>query len=212
MKRSIFRTPFMIALPHIKPVLPTLAGKPPLDDSNWIYDLKYDGFRGIYYRSTTMNQIRSKNDKRLALFAGLEKKLSKCIQRQEVILDGEVCSLDPSNRPIFNDLMSWKGNIVYIAFDILWLNGKDLRMLPLSERKDILQGFVKDRMECVKVAISTKGQGSKLLSLARKYDLEGLIAKLADGFYAKRTRWFKVLNPNYTQKRGRHNRFANRRS
>jgi bifunctional non-homologous end joining protein LigD len=200
----------MTALPHIQPILPTTAGKAPLDDPHWIYDLKYDGFRGIYYRSTGTNEIRSKQDKRLELFKGLEKKLSLCLRKHEVILDGEVCSLDASNRPIFDDLMAWRGNIVYIAFDILWLAGKDLRALPLEERKEILSGFVKDNMECVKLAISAKGQGSKLLALTREHDLEGIIAKRAESPYAKRTQWIKVLNPGYTQKKDRHRRFANR--
>lgn len=200
----------MNALPLIDPVLPKV-GKAPLDDPEFIYDLKYDGFRGIYYRSTGTNEIRSKNDKRLDLFRALETKLAKCIQRKDVILDGEVCSLNSENRPIFDDLMAWRGNIVYIAFDILWLAGQDLRGLPLEERKKILEGFVKDKMECIRLAISAAGKGTKLLSLTRQHDLEGLIAKRAESAYTKRTQWIKILNPGYTQKKDRHRRFANRR-
>lgn len=199
----------MNALPHIDPILPKKGkeGQVPLDSFDWIYDLKNDGYRGVLYCDGTCT-IRTKKDKRHPVFAVLEKRLASCLSGCRVVLDGEVCSLDPSNRSVFADLQAWRGNITYIAFDILWLDGQDLRHLPLSERKAILGRFITKKMTCMSLAVSTQGKGSKLLLLTIQHDLEGIIAKRADGAYAKRTRWFKVLNSGYSQTKDRHKRFA----
>ena len=92
---------------------------------------------------------------------------------------------------------------VYYAFDILWLNGRDLRDLSLLERKKILRSVIPRKSACVGYVSYVDGQAMKLFELIKKDDLEGLVVKRKDGKYSQRTLWYKILNPSYTQKTGR---------
>jgi ATP-dependent DNA ligase len=97
---------------------------------------------------------------------------------------------------------------VYYAFDILWLNGRDLRDSALIERKKILRSVVPRKSPCVGYVSYAEHDAVKLFDLIKKRDLEGLVVKRKDGKYkAEQTLWYKVLNPDYTQKAGRHEFF-----
>ena len=95
----------------------------------------------------------------------------------------------------------------YYAFDILWLNGRDLRDLPLVERKKILRKVIPRKSSSVGCVSYVDRGALKLFELVKKGDLEGLVVKRKDGKYSQRTLWYKVLNPTYTQKTGRHEFF-----
>jgi len=92
---------------------------------------------------------------------------------------------------------------VYYAFDILWLNGRDLRNLSLPERKKILRSAIPRKSACVGYVSYVDRQAMKLFEMIKKGDLEGLVVKRKDGKYSQRTLWYKILNPAYTQKTGR---------
>jgi len=80
----------------------------------------------------------------------------------------------------------------YCAFDILWLNGSDLRRTPLLERKRILRQLVREPILYVD---HLEGRGVDLFAAACDQDLEGIVAKLANGIYAPdRTTWVKIKN------------------
>src|SRR5262245_47630586 len=97
---------------------------------------------------------------------------------------------------------------VYYAFDVLWLNARDLRELPLLERKTILRSVIPRRSTCFGYVSFIDKHAGKLFELIQKQDLEGLVVKRKDGKYKPRqTLWYKVLNPTYTQKAGRHEFF-----
>ncbi|MBX4209270.1 hypothetical protein KW799_01025 [Candidatus Parcubacteria bacterium] len=201
----------MNALPHIRPVIPVKKANP-FDDPEWAFDLKYDGYRGVLYsHSTGACTLLSKSGKRLP-FPDLERRLAKCLNGAEVVLDGEVCSFDEENRPVFSDLQARKGNIAYVAFDILRLEGKDLCEMPLRDRKRILGVFAQKKLECMRVAFSVESHGVDFFEIATKLDLEGIVAKRLDGPYSRRTRWYKILNPRYSQAKARQRLFAARRS
>ncbi len=191
----------MKALPYVKPILPT-DGRGPFDDPEYAFDLKYDGFRGVLYAIGGMAKLMSKHGKRLP-FRDLELRLASCLRGAEAIIDGEVCSLDPSGRPIFRDLMQRSGQLSYVAFDIMWLDGEDLRDKPLRERREVLKRFIKKGADCIRPAFSIEGKGTKLFSVLREHDLEGMVAKRLDAAYTRRARWIKVKNPHYSQNKGR---------
>ena len=94
---------------------------------------------------------------------------------------------------------------VYYAFDILWLNGRDLRNLSLLERKKILRSAIPRKSACVGYVSYVDRQAMKLFEMIKKGDLEGLERK--DGKYSHRTLWYKILNPTYTQNAGRYEFF-----
>lgn len=191
-------------LPHVEPVLPKKKGLP-FDDPDWLFELKYDGFRGVLYRERNLVRVVSKVDRHPWQFDEVEKFLSHCLPRESAILDGEVVSLDAAGRPIFEDLLvkSRKGVLAYMAFDILWLDRKDLRDLPLRERRKALHKFAERAKGCIRTAFGTIGNGVDLFDSVKENDLEGIVAKRLESPYTSRTQWYKILNPDYSQKQHR---------
>jgi len=89
-----------------------------------------------------------------------------------------------------------------VAFDVLWLNGTDLRALPLSERRR-LKATLPARSPAISETLSVTGSGSKLFELMCANDLEGIVAKRLVDPYNQRVRWLKIKNLTYSQAEGR---------
>ena len=117
-------------LPLIEPIVPVL-GSPPLHDPKWIYEPKFDGWRGTLYLDRHSSYIRSKRGNVLRRFWELAGRVRAELQVRDAILDGEVVALDEEGRMSFNMLQMGRGHLHYVAFDLLWLNGRDLREQPL---------------------------------------------------------------------------------
>ena len=99
----------------------------------------------------------------------------------------------------------------FYAFDILWLDGKDLRELPLLKRKAILRGVVPDQPASVLYVDHFEERGVDLFRAVCESDLEGIVAKRRDGLYTpEETSWVKIKNPRYSQAEGRHELFEKR--
>ena len=90
-------------------------------------------------------------------------------------MDGEICALDGDGRPAFYDLMKRQCQAVYYAFDIIWLNGRDLRNLSLLERKKILRTIIPRKSSWIGCVSSVDRDAPKLFELVKKGDLEGLV-------------------------------------
>ena len=121
----------------------------------------------------------------------------------EAILDGEVIAADQTGRPQFYELLRRARAPSYVAFDLLWLNGADLRPLPLSERRQRLLSILPNGSAVISEALSVQGRGRELFELMRDHDLEGVVAKRLADPYEPRTRWLKIKNPDYSQREGR---------
>jgi len=119
------------------------------------------------------------------------------------VLDGEVIAADATGRPQFYDLLRRTRAPAYVAFDILWLNGADLRSLPLDERRRTLQGILPRGSAIVSEALSVTGRGCELFDLMCANDLEGIVAKRLADPYDPKVQWFKIKNADYSQKEGR---------
>jgi bifunctional non-homologous end joining protein LigD len=125
------------------------------------------------------------------------------------IFDGEVCALDENGRPIFNDLLFRRCEPVYVAFDVLVCEGEDVRGEPLKERRAILDKVA--RRYGMQKSELFFGCGRSLFKAVCEFDLEGIIAKkLDDAYEPGRTKWWKILNPSYSQKEGRAELFERR--
>src|ERR1051325_5056584 len=109
--------------------------------------------------------------------------------------------------PPFYDLMKRDCPAVYYVFDILWLNGRDLRGLSLIERKKILRSVIPRKSSCIGFVSHIDRGALKLFELVKKSDLEGLIVKRKDGKYAAQTLWYKVLIPPIRRKTAGRNFF-----
>ena len=123
----------------------------------------------------------------------------------EAILDGEIVHFDAAGKPQFYDLLRRRSPQYFVAFDLLWLRGRNLRMVPLIERKRRLARLVRGASPAPLVyADFVEGNGTRLFQLACEEDLEGIVAKRKDGLYTpEETSWVKIRNPRYSQMEGR---------
>ena len=105
---------------------------PAVDDPGWLFDFKYDGFRAICYLEQRRNRLISRNNNAMTRFEALTSQVAAALNIDDAILDGEIIAADETGRPVFIDLLRGTRSPCYIAFDLLWLNGIDLRSLPLA--------------------------------------------------------------------------------
>jgi len=95
-----------------------------------------------------------------------------------------------------------------VAFDLLWLNGEDLRPLPLVERKKRLKRLLRRRSNhLIAEAMSVEGRGQALMAAVEEHDLEGIVAKRKSDPYRRGVKWWKIKNRAYSQAEGRHELF-----
>jgi bifunctional non-homologous end joining protein LigD len=190
----------------LHPINPTRIAAP-FDHSNFVFELKHDGFRAVAYIENRKCELASRKNIVYKSFTGLASIMAK-LSVKNAILDGELVCLDNDGKSVFLDLMRRKhGDAHFYAFDLLWLNGKDLRGLTLLERKKQLRQLVRGRAGFL-YAEHVFTTGKDLYQAICREDLEGIVAKhkLAPYVTSPAT-WFKVLNPDYTQKRGRKEMF-----
>ena len=135
----------------------------------------------------------------MSRFAGLGDRIAASLDVGDVIIDGEVFAPDETGRPQFYDLLRGTRAPAYVAFDLIWLNGADLRALPLTERRRHLQNILPAGSAIISEALSVAGRGHKLFELMCAHDLEGVVAKRLKDGYGSRVRWLKIKNPGYSQ-------------
>jgi bifunctional non-homologous end joining protein LigD len=117
---------------HCRADVPTLRPAR-FNNAAWLFEPKYDGFRGIVYLTGGRCTIYSKRGNRFSRFSELEKRLCGAFLKRGAILDGEVMAFDADGRVSFWHLMRGEGTLGYVAFDLLWSRALDLRALPLVE-------------------------------------------------------------------------------
>jgi len=177
----------------------------PFDDPDYIFELKHDGFRALAYIEDGSCRLVSRNANQFKSFQSLTESLSK-LKVRSAILDGEVVCLDANGISQFNQLFSRQGKPVFYAFDLLWLNGEDLRNVPLIERKQHLCELIRtNKLERIIYAQHVEGDGKLLFEEICNNDLEGIVAKRKHGIYKSNgIGWLKIKNPKYSQAEGRH--------
>jgi ATP-dependent DNA ligase len=132
----------------------------------------------------------------------------------ELKLDGEVVCLDDDGRPNFHKLLFRREWRFFFAFDLLELDGRDLRQLPLIERKMRLKRIMPKVESRVRYVGHIEAKGKKFFELAYAEDLEGIVGKWKFGTHrcdGAQTSWLKIKNANYSQAEGRHELFERRR-
>jgi bifunctional non-homologous end joining protein LigD len=196
------------ALPQIAAM--TLSRRrEPFDHPDWIFELKHDGFRSLAYVTDGACQLVSRRRNVYKSFATLKESLAE-LRVKNAILDGEIICLDDAGRSIFKDVLRRRGEPIFYAFDLLWLNGQDLRGLPLLDRKDRLRRLLEaHRPDRVLFAKHIEAHGIKFFQAVCESDCEGIVAKRKDGVYSARGRtWIKIKNPSYSQGEGRRELFV----
>jgi bifunctional non-homologous end joining protein LigD len=167
---------------------------------DWIYEIKFDGYRALALRGGGETRILSRNQKDLgSRFTEIKDSIA-ALDVQEVVIDGEIVALDEKGRSSFQllqgfDMEQERPPIVFYAFDLLRLNGKDLQNLPIEERKAKLEELLKKPPGVIRYSVSFTKDIPELLDRAQKLGLEGLIGKRAGSRYeaGKRTgAWIKI--------------------
>src|SRR5947199_1183676 len=120
--------------------MPLLKRAMPFDDADWLFELKYDGFRALAVIKPGRAQLLSRNGHPFAAFVDLGKQIAAALPSTKAVLDGEICSLDKRGHPQFKNLMFRRGNPpCFFALDLLTCDGKDLRTERLLDRKQELR-------------------------------------------------------------------------
>jgi bifunctional non-homologous end joining protein LigD len=181
---------------------------------DWIFEIKHDGFRSLAYIEGEHARLLSRRGNQYKSFAELSAWIRRHLKAENAVLDGEIVCLDSHGRSQFNELIYRRGDPYFYAFDLLWLNGRDLRDLPLLKRKQMLREIIPAAPSRLLYSDHLSEQGQQLLEFACQYDLEGIVAKWKHGSYlpnSTATTWIKIKNPNYSQWEGRHEQFKEMR-
>jgi len=147
----------------------------PFNHPEWLFELKYDGFRALARIERGRAQLISRNGHPFASFSDLAESMADSLPATDVIvLDGEIVCLDRKGRPQFNDLLFRRGKPCFFAFDVLYADGKDWRRDVLVERKaalkQMIHGLPTDSR--VRYADHVERSGVALFERVCKLDLE----------------------------------------
>ena len=183
----------------------------PFDSDQFVFELKVDGFRALAHIEAGEAQLISRNGNVFRGFADLAAWIAEHLRVESAVLDGEIACVDEAGRPVFRDLLFRLRQCVFIAFDLLYLNGRDLRTLPLIERKAILKKLLSRKRSRILYLDHVEGDGHLLFEQIVRMNLEGIVCKRRDSPYKvtdKPSRyWIKVKNPKYSQLDGREELF-----
>jgi bifunctional non-homologous end joining protein LigD len=183
-KKRRRRGPGLVEMPKfMEPMLAKPVTTPPAGD--WSYELKFDGYRAIALKGGDQVRLLSRNEKDLGKkFSAVTQAVSE-LDCRDAVIDGEIVALDENGRPSFQLLQAYeKGEerppLFYYAYDLLQLNGQDLRARPLTERKGLLKELLEDGPETIRYSMPFDAELEDLLEQARSFGLEGLIGKQSD--------------------------------
>jgi bifunctional non-homologous end joining protein LigD len=184
-------------MPHdLRPMLATLVDEP-FTDSEWQFELKLDGYRTLAYVQEGQVNLRSrKNNSFNKQFDLIQKELMEW--KINAVLDGEVVVLNEEGVPDFNSIQLWdkqrKGHLVYYVFDLLWIDGLNIMNEPLHIRREILKQLMPES-GTIRFSDHIDDIGNDFFEIAKKNNLEGIIAKKKDSVYIPDSRaktWLKI--------------------
>ena len=195
-------------MPHaIHPMLATLIDAP-FDDPEWLYEVKWDGYRAVAFVKDGKVRLASRNQNDLtAAYPELDV-IPGTIQARTAILDGEIVALDQQGRSSFGLMQQRTGvgeggrrirrtrddiPIAYYVFDLLYLDGYDLMNAECEQRKELLNSVLAPT-GLVRYSEHYIGSGTQLFEAAARLGLEGIVAKRRKSSYVpKRSRdWLKI--------------------
>jgi bifunctional non-homologous end joining protein LigD len=188
----------------IEPMLAVLGNSLPAG-SDWLYEVKWDGYRALCFIAKGKVRMVSRRDNVMdKQFPEVAQALSRSIKAKTAIVDGEIVALDEHGTPSFQLLQNRVGfhksiksgkphALNFFAFDLLYLDGFDLRRASLIDRRRLLQSIVLPD-ETVRYSDHFAGKGNELLQAVRDKGMEGIIAKHARSRYEPRrsSEWVKI--------------------
>jgi bifunctional non-homologous end joining protein LigD len=194
---------------HVRPMLATL-GKLPKDDANWSYEMKWDGVRALAYIEGGRARFTSRNDIDVTVSYPELHSLAEQLGDTQALLDGEIVSFDAAGRPSFKRLqqrmhiasaatarhLAESVPAVYLIFDLLHLDGRNLFDLPYTKRRELLEGLELNG-DSWQTPPAFTGDGAHAVEASKRQQLEGVMAKRSNSRYLPGRRspdWVKVKN------------------
>jgi bifunctional non-homologous end joining protein LigD len=186
---------------EITPMLATLV-EGPFDDPGWVFEVKWDGYRAIASIDAKGRvKLTSRNGlDLLRRFKALDG-IGTAFRSLPIVVDGEICVLDERGRSSFQNLQQYdmptggkeRAPLTFVAFDLIYADGRDLRALPLEERKAKLEELIVPGRG-VLYSKHIAARGKDFFALAQREGLEGIVAKRRDSPYrmARSRDWFKI--------------------
>lgn len=191
----------------VTPMLATLVERP-FDNQNWLFEIKWDGYRAIcIVREDGTVSLTSRNGLDFLQQFGELADIASAFTSLPIIVDGEIVSLDAQGRSSFQRLQgSFDQNrpgrraaeqkrypLTFVAFDVLYADGKDVRQTPLEERKRLLENLLAPH-DAVMYSKHVVQSGIALYEQAQRQHLEGIVGKKRDSQYVQRRSrdWVKI--------------------
>jgi bifunctional non-homologous end joining protein LigD len=195
-------------MPHaIRPMLATLVDKP-FDSEEWLYEVKWDGYRAVTFLDGKSLRLVSRNQNDLTAAYPELHEIPKSIKARTAILDGEIVALDEEGRSSFGLMQQRTGvgeggrrirrtrddiPVLYYVFDLLYLDGYDLMQADLELRKQLLASIITSG-GLLRYSDHYVGQGTALFEAAAQRGLEGIVAKRRASCYLQKrsSEWLKI--------------------
>jgi len=196
-------------MPRSVPLTLASLSEKPFSNPDWLFEVKWDGVRGIAYLAKGEVSVRSRAGREISLEYPEIRDLANQLDATEAIIDGELVALDGAGRSNFQKLQNRAGvrnpshqllqsiPATYYAFDLLYCDGYDLRKVPLEQRKGLLKQILRPNSH-IRYSEHENEKGKELYEAARQQSLEGIIGKKRDSAYVgqRTSLWlkFKIVN------------------
>jgi bifunctional non-homologous end joining protein LigD len=190
--------------------MPARLSQLPRDDGKWAVEVKWDGVRAIAYCKPGRVELQTRNLNDVSIQYPEVRRIHRALGSHDAVLDGEIVAFDEDGKPSFERLQQRIHNtdegvirrrmkthpVVYVVFDLLYLDGRDLTGEPYSRRRELLEGLDLNG-ESWQTPGHSVGHAKELLAASKERGLEGVMLKRLDSTYAPGKRngtWLKVKN------------------
>lgn len=190
----------------LQPMEPILESTIPTE-KGWIHQVKWDGIRGMSYIDNNNLRVFTKRGRERTEFYPEVQQCLKLTKAKQAVLDGEIVALDDNARPSFNRVLTREKlnkpvkleyyirsyPVCYMIFDLLYLNGQDLRILPFSQRNALLRDNFNSNERILLTDSMEDGNG--LFSVMKAHGMEGIVSKKLSSLYLggkKHHEWLKI--------------------
>jgi bifunctional non-homologous end joining protein LigD len=194
----------------IRPMLAVLREELPRDDDNYSYEFKWDGVRAMVYVDGGRPRVLSRNDRDVTASYPELRLMAESLGSRQVVLDGEIVAMDDNGRPSFEALqarmhvtnaaqvrrLTTQVPVTFLAFDVLYLDGRSLIEEPYGERRRTLESLQLSGPSW-QTPPHFDGDGAAILAASKQQGLEGVLAKRRDSRYYPGKRsdsWLKIKN------------------
>jgi bifunctional non-homologous end joining protein LigD len=169
-------------------------------NGEWLLELKHDGYRALAIRNGSSVELFSRSERKLTASFPAIVEATRRVTSEKCVIDGEIVALDERGHGSFQRLQNRgsiadEGALIFYVFDVLNLDGRNVRGLPLTQRRDLLQRIISDAPDPIRFSVTLNGAPETVLAEVKRLGLEGIIAKQPTSKYEPGRRsgaWVKL--------------------